>query len=177
MKHIAIDYVKTPLGELVLGAWGEQLCLCDWRYRKMRARIDARITHQLDAVMHETPTPVIELAKRQLADYFAGTRRHFELPLLMAGSDFQRRVWHALLEVPYGAKASYLALATRMGRPEAVRAVASANGANALAIIVPCHRIIGSDGELTGYAGGLEAKRKLLALESSHPASQAALFD
>lgn len=177
MKHIAIDYVKTPLGELVLGAWGEQLCLCDWRYRKMRARIDARITHQLDAVMHETPAPVTEMAKSQLADYFAGTRRHFELPLLMVGSDFQHRVWHALLEVPYGTKASYLALAARMGRPEAVRAVAAANGANALAIIVPCHRIIGSDGELTGYAGGLEAKRQLLALESDSASFQDALFD
>ncbi len=177
MKRIAIDYVKTPLGELVLGAWGEQLCLCDWRYRQMRARIDARITRQLNAAMHEMPAPVIEQAKRQLADYFAGSRRHFELPLLMVGSDFQRSVWHALGEVPYGAKASYLALATRMGRPEAVRAVAAANGANALAIIVPCHRIIGSDGELTGYAGGLEAKRQLLALESdSHP-FQGALFD
>lgn len=165
MNQIDIQYVKTPYGELVLGAYDDKLCLCDWRYRKMRSAIDGRISRGLNAEFVEGDAPVLRETKRQLDEYFKAERKHFELPLLMVGSDFQKRVWDELLKVGYGETAIYLALAESMGNKNAVRAVASANGANAISIIVPCHRIIGSKGELVGYAGGLKTKEKLLALE------------
>jgi methylated-DNA-[protein]-cysteine S-methyltransferase len=150
----------------VIGAFNDKLCLCDWRYRKMRSVVDARISRGLNAEFIESDAPVLSETKRQLDEYFRAERKQFELPLLMVGSDFQKRVWNELSNVAYGDTASYLMLSERMGNKNAVRAVASANGANAIAIIVPCHRIIGSNGELVGYAGGLKAKEKLLALES-----------
>ena len=149
----------------MLGAFNDKLCLCDWRYRKMRSVIDGRISRGLNADFIESDAPVLRETQRQLDAYFRAERKQFDLPLLMVGSDFQKRVWDELLNVAYGDTASYLVLAERMGNKNAVRAVASANGANAIAIIVPCHRIIGSSGELVGYAGGLKAKEKLLALE------------
>lgn len=109
--------------------------------------------------------PVLVAARRQLEEYFAGQRRHFELPLAPRGTAFQREVWQALTAIPYGATTSYGALAASLGRPSASRAVGAANGRNPLGIIVPCHRVIGSAGALTGYAGGLERKQALLALE------------
>lgn len=112
-----------------------------------------------------TAHPLLRRAARQLAEYFAGRRRAFDLPLAPQGTPFQRMVWEALLTVPYGETASYGAIARRVGRPTAVRAVGAANGANPLPIVVPCHRIVGSDGSLTGYAGGLGIKERLLELE------------
>jgi len=103
----------------------------------------------------------------QLAEYFAGKRRRFDLPLAPRGTEFQRRVWWALTEIPYGKTISYGELARRIGKPSASRAVGLANGANPLPIIVPCHRVIGADGSLTGFGGGLAIKRKLLALEGA----------
>jgi methylated-DNA-[protein]-cysteine S-methyltransferase len=107
-------------------------------------------------------------ASRQLQAYFAGERREFDLPLAPYGSDFQRRVWSALLEIPYGETISYLELARRLGDPRAVRAVGSANGRNPISIIIPCHRVIGADGSLVGYGGGLERKRWLLRHEAAY---------
>lgn len=158
---------RTPCGELLLGAFNGKLCLCDWRYRRMRTTIDARIRRGLQAEVEEGDAPVIYGAIKQLEAYFAGERHTFDLPLRFVGTDFQQRVWKALQEIPYGATITYAELASMVGEPSAVRAVASANGANALSIIVPCHRVIGSDGSLTGYAGGLGAKRKLLQLEGA----------
>ena len=109
----------------------------------------------------------MEQTARQIDDYFASRRQSFDLPLLFAGSDFQKAVWHALLQIPYGSTISYAELARRIGRPTAVRAVANANGANALSIIVPCHRVIGSNGTLFGYGGGAQAKEMLLNLEGT----------
>jgi len=103
----------------------------------------------------------------QLEEYFAGRRRCFDLPLDIRGTDFQKRCWQELLKIPYGETRSYAAVARAMGNPTAVRAVGLANGQNPIAIIVPCHRVIGSDGSLTGYGGGLENKRKLLELEGA----------
>lgn len=158
---------RTPCGELLLGAFNGKLCLCDWRYRRMRTTIDARIRRGLQAEVEEGDAPVIYGAIKQLEAYFAGERHTFDLPLRFVGTDFQQRVWKALQEIPFGATITYAKLASMVGEPSAVRAVASANGANALSIIVPCHRVIGSDGSLTGYAGGLGAKRKLLQLEGA----------
>jgi methylated-DNA-[protein]-cysteine S-methyltransferase len=107
------------------------------------------------------------LVIRQLGEYFAGERRRFDLPLAPRGTEFQRRVWRALREIPYGQTISYGELARRIGNPSAPRAVGLANGANPLPIIVPCHRVIGADGSLTGFGGGLPIKRKLLALEGA----------
>jgi methylated-DNA-[protein]-cysteine S-methyltransferase len=117
-------------------------------------------------------------AQRQLSDYFAGTRRVFDLPLRPAGTDFQRRVWQVLASVPWGTTTTYGAIAARLGLPPgASRAVGAANGANPIAIVLPCHRVIGSDGRLTGYAGGLERKARLLRLEGvATEADQDALF-
>jgi len=110
-------------------------------------------------------TPVLQQARQQLDEYFNQERQSFDIPLLMVGTDFQKQVWHGLTDIPYGATCSYLELSKNIGNEKAVRAVASANGANAISIMIPCHRIIGSDGSLTGYAGGLDAKRMLLAME------------
>jgi methylated-DNA-[protein]-cysteine S-methyltransferase len=111
-----------------------------------------------------TPAPLGEAAS-QLADYFAGRRTDFDLPLGLAGTAFQRRVWAALREIPFGETISYGALAELIGRPGAARAVGLANGRNPVSIIVPCHRVVGSDGSLTGFGGGLERKRQLLDFE------------
>ncbi len=122
-------------------------------------------------VLNEQPgqvndAPLIREATLQLEEYFAGVRRDFDLPLDLHGTEFQIEVWAALRAIPYGETRSYAAIARQIGRPSAVRAVGAANGANPIAIIVPCHRVIGSTGALTGYGGGLPLKRFLLALES-----------
>lgn len=108
------------------------------------------------------------MAARQLDEYFAGCRQEFDVPLLPVGTDFQLAVWRELLTIPYGEACTYTAQAERMGMPRAVRAVAAANGQNALSLFIPCHRVVGHGGRLTGYAGGLEAKRFLLDLEAAH---------
>jgi methylated-DNA-[protein]-cysteine S-methyltransferase len=112
---------------------------------------------------------VLEACATQLAEYFSGVRHRFELPLAPRGTDFQQLVWQALRAIPYGQTRSYGEVARAIGRPGAVRAVGAANGRNPLPIVVPCHRVIGSDGSLTGFAGGLEAKTCLLELEGAMP--------
>ena len=112
-----------------------------------------------------TPTPLTEETFRQLGEYFAGTRREFSLPYVLRGTEFQKQVWEALRTIPYGQTRSYRDMAALAGNPKAVRAVGAANGKNPLWIILPCHRVVGADGSLTGYAGGLEMKRALLELE------------
>ena len=169
MLSIITRTLPTPFGELILGSFEGDLCLCDWRYRKMRTTLDTRIQRGLDASFEEGISPVIEKAITQLQQYFQGERTEFELPLNLVGTDFQREVWQALRTVPFGSTWSYSELTSKIAEPTAVRAVASANGANAISIIVPCHRIIGSKGELVGYAGGLRAKKELLELEEAFP--------
>lgn len=118
-----------------------------------------------DQASRDDSHPLLTEAIRQLGAYFAGSLREFRLPLQMEGTDFQRRVWCLLCEVPYGQTRSYRDLAVAMGKPQAVRAVGAANGANPLPIVVPCHRVIGSNGSLTGYGGGMALKKRLLDLE------------
>lgn len=167
MNNIATQYYKTSYGELILGAYNNRLCLCDWRYRKMRKQIDNRIQKGLESVYKETQHPVIEQAIGEIEEYFSGNRKEFSVDLLPIGTDFQISVWNKLQEIPFGITKTYLDLSKSLGDEKAIRAVASANGANALTILIPCHRIIGKDGELVGYAGGLEAKKKLLQLENA----------
>lgn len=169
--------IKTPVGELILGSYGNHLCLADWRYRKMRAAIDSRIQKRLGTEYEMGTSTVIEETEKQLAEYFLGKRTEFDISLLFEGTDFQKKVWDALTRIPYGKTESYLGLSKILGDPKAIRAVATANGANAISILVPCHRIIGSNGDLVGYAGGLPAKKKLLKLESPKNYTQFDLFD
>jgi len=166
MPVIITRTVKTPHGELVAGSIDEKICLCDWRYRRMRQGIDRRIQRGFSATYNEGNSPIIDELEKQLTEYFNEQREVFELPLITIGTDFQEAVWKALMEIPYGKTETYQKLADRVGRSSAVRAVAAANGANAIAIIIPCHRVIGSNNNLGGYAGGLSLKRRLLRLES-----------
>lgn len=166
-NRIRIQYFNTAVGELILGSYQGQLCLCDWRYRKMRQKVDSRICNHLGVDFCEENDPILDRTRGQLQEYFAGERKEFDVPILLVGTDFQKRVWQHLLKIPYGRTVTYQKLSQDLGDVKAIRAVATANGANAISIIVPCHRIIGSDGSLVGYAGGLDTKRKLLNLEES----------
>lgn len=121
----------------------------------------------LNAGYTEMTSEIIEETRRQLDEYFRHERQAFDIPLLTAGTKFQKSVWNSLMEIPYGQTITYGELATRLGKPAAVRAVANANGANAISIIIPCHRVIGSNNTLTGYGGGLRAKKFLLELEQT----------
>lgn len=166
-NKISIQYYKTPVGQLVLGSYDNKLCLADWRYRKMRESIDSRLQKGLNAEYMEEDTEVLKKARKQFNEYFDHKRKSFDLPLLLVGTDFQKSVWQGLLQIPFGSTASYRDLAQNIGKAKAVRAVANANGANAISIVIPCHRILGSNGDLTGYAGGLSTKKKLLELEQN----------
>lgn len=141
----------------------------------MRTTVDRRIKNGLKAeYVDEYVTKddeVIDQTIEQLDEYLRGDRITFDIPLLMVGTEFQKNVWRALMEIPYGRTSSYLQLAVDVDNKKAVRAVASANGANAISLIIPCHRIIGSNGDLVGYAGGLPVKKRLLELEKNDTVS------
>ena len=166
-KNILTVPYDTPCGQLLLGAHDGRLCLCDWMSRKNRQAVDSRLQRLLHAVPtgHTAHDRVLDTARQQLDEYFGRKRTTFSVPLLLAGTECQKPVWALLAASPYGTVLSYAQLARRLGNPRAVRAVASANGANALSIFIPCHRVIGSDGSMTGYAGGMAAKEYLLQLE------------
>lgn len=166
MKTIYLQYYESPCGTLRLGSFDGQLCLCDWPNGWHWEATENRLKRLLKAEFDEQPSEVIEATIQQLDEYFRRERRGFDLPLLFVGTDFQKRVWAELLRIPYGTTISYGEMARNIGMPKAVRAVANANGANPISIIAPCHRVIGSDGTLTGYGGGLDTKRFLLELES-----------
>lgn len=176
--NIKIKHITTQYGELILGSYQDALCLCDWRYRKMRPAIDERIQKGLKADYVEEESQINNETEKQLQEYFSKQRKQFDIPLQLVGTEFQKTIWNILLEIPYGEIDSYLGISKKINNEKAIRAVAAANGANAISIIVPCHRIIGSDGELIGYAGGLNAKKKLLQLENNgrYP-EQLGLFD
>jgi len=131
----------------------------------MRKTVDGRIKKGLNAEFVDQDDEVLEETREQLDEYLNGNRKEFDIPLLMVGTDFQRRVWKALMKVPYGVTSTYGQIAEDIGSPKAVRAVGNANRANPISIIVPCHRIIGGHGELVGYGGGLSVKKRLLKLE------------
>ena len=162
--------IDSAVGRLLLAGDGESLIQVCFQSGPRPLR------PQAGWIADAAPFPA---AVAQLEEYFAGKRRRFDLPLAPRGTEFQRCVWRALMEIPYGRTVSYGELARRIARPSASRAVGLANGANPLPIIVPCHRVIGADGSLTGFGGGLPIKRKLLALEGSAAGDsgpQAALF-
>ena len=162
---ITVREYKSPCGTLILGAVGDSVCLCDWDNAKHKRAVEERIKRLTRQQFNEGNSDVLDVAINQLDEYFAGTRRDFDVDLLMIGTDFQKTVWDAIMQIPYGRTMSYGELATVMGCANSVRAVANAVGANGISIFVPCHRVIGTSGSLTGYAGGVSAKQKLLELE------------
>lgn len=147
---MTVKEYQSPCGTLTLGAEGNFIVMCRWG----------------GAGTEDGDSAVIEEAIRQLDAYFSGSLKVFDLPLRFYGTDFQKEVWQALCDIPCGQTVSYSAVARRLGRPLSVRAVANAVGKNPINIICPCHRVIGSDGSLTGYAGGFGAKKMLLELET-----------
>lgn len=151
--------IPSPLGPLRLVGDGETLA---------GLYLDSPASRPGPAAWGDRRDDAFATARAQLAAWFAGERQEFDLPLAPAGTPFQRRVWDALLEIPYGRTTTYGALARRLGDPKAVRAVGLANGRNPIPIIIPCHRVVGADGSLTGYGGGLERKRWLLHHEAVH---------
>ena len=162
---LTIDFIDSPLGPLMAGADDSGFSLLEFSDRH-------RIESQLDAWRAMFGRPLVpgkhrlfEPLRRQLAEYFDGRRRCFDLPLRIAGTPFQERVWNALLAIPYGEVRSYGEVAKAIGAPQAVRAVGRANGSNRISIISPCHRVIGADGSIVGYGGGPRRKEWLLALE------------
>ena len=178
MNKINIQCFKTSFSELILGEFKGKICLCDWKYRRMRTAIDRRIQRGLETSYEEKSSPVIRKAQSQLEEYFEGRRNNFEVPLLLVGTPFQKHVWQELLKIPFGKTESYSGLSKKINNEKAVRAVAAANGANAISIFIPCHRIIGSNGEPVGYAGGTSTKKKLLQLEKGIKGlEQLTLFD
>lgn len=137
MSNIITSYYKSPVGELILGVFNDQLCLADWRYRKQRDRIDHKIQKNLESVFKVGNHPLISKTKLQLKGYFQGTLKKFDLPILLIGTDFQKSVWQELQTIPYGERLSYISLSRKLKNEKAIRAVASANGANAISIIIP----------------------------------------
>lgn len=158
---LAYRIIHSPLGKITLQASQSGLTGL-W--------FDIQKTQPAELGSNETQHPLLDLASTQLAEYFAGQRQRFNLPLAASGTPFQQRVWAALGQIPYGETCSYQTLAAAIGNPKAVRAVGLANGANPIGLIVPCHRVIGKNGRLTGYAGGLANKAWLLDFESHHHA-------
>ncbi|MCC3157060.1 methylated-DNA--[protein]-cysteine S-methyltransferase [Hymenobacter sp. 15J16-1T3B] len=160
--------LETPLGPMMAGATAEGVCLLEFFERRELQTELQDLAQRFNARVVERDNPHLRQLRAELAEYFAGSRQEFTVPLLTPGSAFQQQVWQELRLIPYGHTRSYGQQALALKKPEAVRAVAAANGQNRLAILIPCHRVIGADGKLTGYAGGLWRKQRLLALEQQH---------
>ena len=166
---VRVHRLVTPLGPMLVGATDDAICLLEFVDRRMLPSQVARIRRRLGAVFAPGRNAITDRLEHELRRYFDGDLVEFTTPTVLCGTDFQRSVWQALEEIPRGETRSYADLARRVGRPNAVRAVGRANGANALAIVVPCHRVVGADGRLVGYGGGLWRKRRLLELERDGP--------
>lgn len=163
----AYKLMDSPVGKLKLVARGERLAAILWENDKPdRVR--------LGELVHADNRPVLVEAERQLNEYFAGKRQTFDLPLDFQGTEFQKKVWAALLTIPFGQTRTYAQIAAQIGNVNAVRAVGAANGRNPISIVAPCHRVIGASGDLTGFAGGLANKMLLLSLEAGQTSLEAA---
>ena len=159
-KRYVYRWMHSPVGRLQLVASDAGLAAILWQNDRPNRVV-------LDLETEDSSHPVLRETERQLGEYFAGRRNRFDLPLDPVGTAFQRKVWRALLTIPFGETRSYQQIATQVGHPKAVRAVGAANGRNPVSIVAPCHRVVGSTGTLTGFAGGLDAKARLLALEGA----------
>jgi AraC family transcriptional regulator of adaptative response/methylated-DNA-[protein]-cysteine methyltransferase len=175
-----IQYIDTPIGKMKAAATDQGICLFDFEYRRMIDAIMKRIFTGLGSTNFiEAPHPHIDTLKIQIEEYFTGLRKDFDIPLHLVGTGFQKKVWNGLLQIPYAETRSYEQQSVFLGDIKAIRAVAAANGENGIAIVIPCHRVIGKNGSLTGYGGGLHRKKWLLEHEIKHSGktAQIAMFD
>lgn len=159
---IQIQRYHSPCGDLILGSFDDKLCLCDWAVERHRDVVDIRLRKVLRAGYEEKTSNIIQETSKQLDEYFDGKRTVFDIPMLFAGTDFQKKVWHKLLEIPYGVTISYGELATQLGMPKAVRAVANANGANAISIMYLATALLAATIHLPATAVGSLRKRSYL---------------
>lgn len=166
-SSIWINRVATPLGSMIMGVSDQGLCLLEFAERRMLDTQLKRLRQHMGRVFLPGDHPLMRQVKTELDAYFEGTLRIFSVPIQMPGTVFQESVWQALQRIPYGEMRTYSDIASEISHPDAVRAVGRANGDNRISIIVPCHRVVGSDGELTGYGGGLWRKEYLLAMENA----------
>ncbi len=157
--------LETPLGPMFAAATAEGICLLEFTDRKMLETGFKDLSKRLNATIVQGENELFDQLNEELKEYFEGIRKEFTVPIFTPGTSFQQQVWHQLRDIPYGETVSYKEQAAAIGKPEAVRAVANANGMNRIAIVIPCHRVIGADGQLTGYGGGLWRKKYLLDLE------------
>ncbi len=175
MQAIYTTQFETPVGPMVAAATADGICLLEFTDRRMLETEWKDLCKRLDAYIIQGESPYFNPLKQQLTEYFEGSRKEFDLPLHTPGSEFQQAVWKELQRIPYGTTRSYMQQAKALKKPEAIRAIAHANGMNRIAIIIPCHRVIGSDGSLTGYGGGLWRKKWLLDLETKMHGQQTKL--
>ena len=159
---VSITRLIPPLGPMVAGAVKEGICLLEFADRRMLETQCKRLEKRLNSVLLPGDNPHFEILDQQLKDYFSGGRKDFDLPLVLPGTSFQQQVWEALRTIPYGETRTYKQQAEFLGNPKAIRALGTANGGNRIAIIVPCHRVIGANGKLVGYGGGIWRKEWLL---------------
>jgi len=159
---VLVTRLLTPLGPMIAGATDEGVCLLEFAERRMLETQLRRLARQIGAGFVPGSNELLDRLNEELSEYFAGRLRRFSVPLVIGGTEFQRRVWECLRDIPYGETRTYGEQATAIGRPSAVRAVGRANGDNRIAIVIPCHRVVGGNGKLTGYGGGLWRKRALL---------------
>jgi AraC family transcriptional regulator, regulatory protein of adaptative response / methylated-DNA-[protein]-cysteine methyltransferase len=164
-KIINVSRFETPLGPMFAGASDEGICLLEFTDRRMLETELKTLSKLLNATVIQGSNHYLEILDKQLTEYFEGKRKEFDLPLFTPGTEFQNIVWKCLLTIPYGTTRSYKTQAISINKPESVRAVANANGQNRIAIVIPCHRVIGENGHLTGYGGGLWRKKWLLDFE------------
>lgn len=167
-KVVRVHRILTPLGPMLAGATEDGLCLLEFVDRRMLATQIRTLARSLRCGFVPGETDLLRQTEAELGAYFEGTLRRFEVPLELPGTDFQLAAWKALRAIPYGETRSYADQAAAIGKPAAVRAVARANGSNRIAVVIPCHRVIGKDGRLSGYGGGVWRKRRLLELEAAH---------
>ena len=160
--------IESPLGELIAGATDEGVCLLEFNDRRRAARECKDLAKLLKQPIESGEHEHLQTLIKQLEEYFTGSRKEFSVPLVTPGTDFQNEVWMELLKIPYGTTRSYQEQANALNRPDSVRTVANANGMNRISIIIPCHRVIGSNGRLTGYGGGLKRKSWLLDHEKKY---------
>jgi AraC family transcriptional regulator, regulatory protein of adaptative response / methylated-DNA-[protein]-cysteine methyltransferase len=154
--------IETPLGEMIAGATEDGICLLEFSDRRMLPTEYKDLARYLKTTILEGENSHFLTLRKELEEYFEGTLKEFSVPLVTPGTPFQQAVWKELINIRYGTTRSYQEQSVALGRPDSVRAVANANGMNRISIIIPCHRVIGSDGNLTGYGGGLKRKKWLL---------------
>jgi AraC family transcriptional regulator, regulatory protein of adaptative response / methylated-DNA-[protein]-cysteine methyltransferase len=165
---ITTTQIQTELGIMIAGAVDEGICLLEFSDRRMLKAEYRDLAKYFSTTIGEGENRHFKPLLKQLREYFEGTLKEFSLPLVTPGSEFQQSVWKELINIPYGTTRTYLEQSVALGKPGSIRAVANANGMNRIAIIIPCHRVIGSDGSLTGYGGGLKRKKWLLDHEKKY---------